>query len=151
MELLHHGFAFGGDALYGHRAHWRQWGDPAFETPDNHDERTFMQASFYAALAGKVPWVPTERHRLIVTMYGGIGKNLDRFSTFRLPGRPTGYEWEALSRPLIPGVPSMNCFRGNTRLQISPTGMRRCFFLSVYSRDLVRDGTSPFHRRWFYS
>lgn len=104
MELLHHGFAFGGDALYGHRAHWRQWGDPAFETPDNHDERTFMQASFYAALAGKVPWVPTERHRLIVTMYGGIGKNLDRFSTFRLPGRPTGYEWEALSRPLIPGV-----------------------------------------------
>ena len=34
----------------------------------------------------------------------GSGKNLDRFSAFRLPGRPTGYEWEALALPMLPSV-----------------------------------------------
>ena len=134
MELLHHGFAFGGDALYGHRAHWRQWGDPAFETPDNHDDHTFMLASFYAALAGKIPLVPTERHRLIVTMYGGIGKNLDRFSTFRLPGRPTGYEWEALSRPLIPGVAFNELFPRKYAITNFTYRYEALFFLYPYIR-----------------
>ena len=34
----------------------------------------------------------------------GSAKHLDRFSAFRLPGRPTGYEWEAVSLPMIHGV-----------------------------------------------
>ncbi|MBA3967253.1 MAG: hypothetical protein H0X47_16065, partial [Nitrospirales bacterium] len=95
VELLHKGFAFGGDVLYGHRAHWQAWGGSEFNTPDSEKERTYMSASLYAAFAEKMPWA-NDQHRLIVTVYGGIGKDLDRFSTFRLPGRPTGYEWEAL-------------------------------------------------------
>lgn len=134
LELLHKGWALGGDALYGHRAHWRTWGDSAFETPDNHDERTYMLASLYAAMAGKVPWVATERHRLIATMYGGIGKDLDRFSTFRLPGRPTGYEWEALSRPLIPGVAFNELFPRKYAIANLTYRYEALFFLYPYIR-----------------
>lgn len=134
MELLHKGVALGGDALYGHRAQWRPWGDPAFETPDNHDERTFMVASIYAAIAGGVPWVPSERHRLIATIYGGVGKNLDRFSTFRLPGRPTGYEWEALSRPLIPGVAFNELFPRKYAIANLTYRYEALFFLYPYIR-----------------
>ena len=46
----------------------------------------------------------SDKHRLISSLHGGIGKDLDRFSAFRLPGRPTGYEWEAVSLPMIHGV-----------------------------------------------
>ena len=104
MELPHRGFAFGGDAVYGHRARWGPWGGVAFDTPNVQQERTFQAVSAFALAAGGVPFVHSERHRLIVSGYGGIGHNLDRFSTFRLPGRPTGYEWESLALPLLPGV-----------------------------------------------
>lgn len=135
LELLHKGWALGGDALYGHRTHWRQWGGPGFEALDlGNDEKTFMLASVYAALAGKVPFVPTERHRLIVTMYGGIGKDLDRFSTFRLPGRPTGNEWEAISRPLIPGLAFNELFPRKYGIANLTYRYEALFFLYPYIR-----------------
>jgi hypothetical protein len=93
-----------------------------------------MLASLYAAMAGKVPWVATERHRLIATMYGGIGKDLDRFSTFRLPGRPTGYEWEALSRPLIPGVAFNELFPRKYAIANLTYRYEALFFLYPYIR-----------------
>jgi hypothetical protein len=104
MELPHRGFAFGGDAVYGHRARWGPWGGVAFDTPNVEQERTFQSVSAFMLAAGGVPFVNSERHRLILSGYGGIGQDLDRFSTFRLPGRPTGYEWESLALPLSPGV-----------------------------------------------
>ncbi len=105
LELPHRGFSLGGDVIYGHRAHWEPWGGVVFlPPPDAATERDWLAASAYAVAAGPVPLVDSERHRLIAELYGGLGKNLDRFSAFRLPGRPTGYEWEALSRPILPGV-----------------------------------------------
>ena len=104
MELPHAGFSFGGDAMYGHRAHWSQWGGVAFPPPNAQQEKTYQLVSAYAVAAGGVPFVESERHRLVSSLYGGIGRHLDRFSAFRLPGRPTGYEWEALSLPVMPGV-----------------------------------------------
>ena len=104
MELPHQGFSFGGDAMYGHRANWSQWGGVAFPSPNAQQEKTYQLISAYAVAAGGVPFVESERHRLVSSIYGGIGKHLDRFSAFRLPGRPTGYEWEALSLPVMPGV-----------------------------------------------
>ncbi|MDR4493523.1 MAG: hypothetical protein AB7P17_00075 [Nitrospirales bacterium] len=135
QELLHKGWALGGDALYGHRTHWRRWGDPEFAALNLGDnEKTFMLASLYAAVAGKLPWIPTERHRLIATMYGGIGKNLDRFSTFRLPGRPTGYEWESLSRPLIPGPAFNELFPRKYAIANLTYQYEALFFLYPYIR-----------------
>jgi hypothetical protein len=104
MELPHQGFAFGGDVMYGHRAHWQQWGGVAFDAPDARRERTYLAASAYALAAGGVPFINSERHRLIATVYGGIGQDLDRFSAYRLPRRPTGFEWEALALPVMPSV-----------------------------------------------
>lgn len=63
-----------------------------------------MQGSAYALMATGLPFIESDKHRLLTSLHGGIGKDLDRFSAFRLPGRPTGYEWEAISLPMIHGV-----------------------------------------------
>ncbi len=104
MELPHNGFTLGGDILYGHRVKWGAWGGPPFETPDFKQERTYLAFSGYILTASGLPFVNSEKHRLIASFHAGIGQDLDRFSTFRLPGRPTGYEWEAVSLPMIHGV-----------------------------------------------
>lgn len=104
MELPHQGLTMGGDLMHGHRAKWDQWGGPPFDTPDFRKEQTYVAASAYALVAGGIPFVDSEKHRLITSLHAGIGKDLDRFSTFRLPGRPTGYEWDAVSLPMIHGV-----------------------------------------------
>jgi len=101
MELPHRGFAFGGDFIYGHRAKWSAWGGPPLGLSDEHE---YLMGSVFAVGAAGVPFVNSERHRLVASVYAGIGQHLDRFSTFRLPGRPTGYEWEALALPMMPSV-----------------------------------------------
>lgn len=104
MELPHRGVSLGGDGLYGHRAHWQPWGGVIFDQPNVQREKDYLVVSVYVVAAAGVPFVNSERHRLVWSAYGGLGKDLDRFSAFRLPGRPIGYEWEALSRPMLPGV-----------------------------------------------
>ncbi|HEY3198759.1 MAG TPA: hypothetical protein VGJ57_12185 [Nitrospirales bacterium] len=104
MELAHKGVSFGGDFVSGHRAHWQPWGGVVFDTPNVSKERDYLAGSVYAVAAGGLPFVESDRHRLIASAYGGIGEHLDRFSAFRLPGRPKGYEWDAISRPMLPGV-----------------------------------------------
>lgn len=134
LELLHRGAAFGGDVVYGHRAQWDRWGGPVFGPPDHEEERTYILASIYGAIAGRVPWLQNERHRLVGTMYGGIGKDLDRFSAFRLPGRPTGYEWEALSSPLIPGIAFNELFPRKYAIANLTYRYEALFFMYPYIR-----------------
>ena len=45
-----------------------------------------------------------ERHRLIGSLHGGWGGDLDRFSRPRLGGGPGGEEYLSLARPRIPGA-----------------------------------------------
>ncbi|WHZ13685.1 MAG: hypothetical protein OJF52_000519 [Nitrospira sp.] len=104
MELPHEGFTLGGDFIHGHRARWDQWGGAPFDKPDFKKEQTYLQATAYVLFATGLPFIESEKHRLITSLHGGIGKDQDRFSAFRLPGRPTGYEWEAVSLPMIHGV-----------------------------------------------
>lgn len=134
MELPHRGYAFGGDFFYGHRATWRQWGGVAFDAPDANRERRYLMGSLYAVTASGLPFLNSERHRIITSWYGGIGRNLDRFSTFRLPGRPTGYEWEALALPIMPSVAFNELFP--TRYAIAHLVYRyqAMFFLYPYVR-----------------
>ena len=89
MELPHEGFTMGGDLIHGHRAKWDRWGGAPFDTPDFTKEQTYLQASAYALVATGLPFIESEKHRLVTSVHGGIGKDLDRFSAFRLPGRPT--------------------------------------------------------------
>jgi hypothetical protein len=104
LELSHRGFSAGSDLVYGHRTNWRDWGGSVFGVEDADEGRDYFAASFYAAAAGAVPFVDSERHRLIASAYAGLGKDLDRFSAFRLAGRPDASEWEAISRPDLPGA-----------------------------------------------
>jgi hypothetical protein len=66
--------------------------------------------------------------------HGGIGKDLDRFSAFRLPGRPTGYEWEALSRPVLPGVAFNELFPRRYGIVNLTYRYEALFFLYPYVR-----------------
>jgi hypothetical protein len=154
MELPHKGFSGGADVMYGRRAHWHEWGQAGFPPPDVAREREYLAVSAYAVAADGVPFVKSEKHRMILELYGGIGKDLDRFSAFRLPGRPTGYEWEALSRPVLPAVAFFELFP--TRYGIADLIYRyeALFFVFPYVRatyGLVErprfqpDGSIKFH------
>src|SRR5438128_9136200 len=132
MELPHRGYSFGGDAVYGHRAHWQNWGGVVFDAPDFRSEKNYLAASAYAVVAGRAPLVESERHRLIWSAYGGIGKDLDRFSAFRLPGRPTGFEWEALSLPTMPGVQFNELFPRRYAIASVTYRYEALFFLYPY-------------------
>jgi hypothetical protein len=134
MELPHRGFAFGGDLLYGHRAHWQNWGGVAFDAPAVQQERNYLAGSVYAVAAGRVPFVASERHRLVATASGGIGKDLDRFSAVRLPGRPIGYEWGALSLPMMPGVAFTELFPRRYGIIDLTYRYEALFFLYPYIR-----------------
>lgn len=134
MELAHRGFSFGGDAVYGHRTHWQNWGGVVFDAPDFRSEKNYFAASAYAVVAGRAPFVESERHRLIWSAYGGIGKDLDRFSAFRLPGRPIGYEWEALSLPMMPGVAFTELFPRRYVMTDLTYRYEALFFLYPYIR-----------------
>ncbi|MGH8508051.1 MAG: hypothetical protein ACREVH_04960, partial [Gammaproteobacteria bacterium] len=104
MELAHRGYTAGADLLYGHRANWQDWGEAVFGIADAEAEQDYFVASLYAVVAGGVPLLDSERHRLTASLHAGIGKDLDRFSAFRLFSRPTAWEWEAVSRPDLPGA-----------------------------------------------
>lgn len=106
MELPHRGFAVGGDVIYGHRARWDAWGGAPFAMPDFKKERTYLSTTAYALIASGLPAIDSE-HRLITSLYGGIGARLDWFIAFRLPGRPTRFEREALSVPTLAEVRSV--------------------------------------------
>jgi hypothetical protein len=132
MELPHQGFSVGGDVIQGHRAHWGQWGGPPLNTPDVKKEQTYLLGSVYAVFASGVPYIESDKHRLVTSLYGGIGKDLDRFSTFRLPGRPTGYEWEAISLPIMPGVQFNELFPRHYAIASVTYRYEALFFLYPY-------------------
>ena len=132
MELPHQGFSVGGDVIQGHRAHWGAWGGPPLNTPDFKKEQTYLLGSVYAVFASGVPYIESDKHRLVTSLYGGIGKDLDRFSTFRLPGRPTGYEWEALSLPIMPGVQFNELFPRRYAIASVTYRYEALFFLYPY-------------------
>lgn len=132
MELPHAGVTIGGDVIYGHRAKWGTWGGPPFETPDVKNERTYLAVSGYLLTASGLPFLDSEKHRLVASIHGGIGKDLDRFTAFRLPGRPTGYEWDAVSLPMIHGVAFNELFPKHYAIANVQYRYEALFFLYPY-------------------
>jgi hypothetical protein len=101
LDLVHHGFAFGMDGTQGWRERWRDWGiDERESAGDGRLPRLFQG---YTVVAGGIPGV-SEKHRLIGSVHGGVGGNLDRFSAPSIGGGPSGDEFGAISRPLVPGA-----------------------------------------------
>ena len=104
LELPHEGFAAGLDGLHGHRSGWRDWGGRLSGNQSRRAGRNWHAWSAYAIAARAVPFVPDERHRLLLSLYGGTGSHLDRFSAFRLGGGSNGGDWEVLAHPVLPGA-----------------------------------------------
>lgn len=104
LELAHSGWGVGLDAIAAHRAGWRDWGGGKSGTESGADAAswTALRGVAYAALP--VPFVRSERHRLLVAAYGGTGSNLDRFSAFRLSGGSNAGDAETLARPVVPAA-----------------------------------------------
>ncbi len=105
LSLPHAGFALGADGVYGWRLNWEDWGTPQ-NTFRKHDGQHYLNFGAYAVVAGKVPFIPSDRHRLVSWMHAGIGHNLDRFSATRIGGGPNamGMEYSASAMPVLPGT-----------------------------------------------
>jgi len=104
IELPHEGFAAGLDAVHARRSEWDDWGGPVLGFQSGSEGQEWNTLTLYAAAALPVPFVRSERHRLVASVHGGMSRGVDRFSAFRLGGGPTISDWEALSRPVLPAA-----------------------------------------------
>lgn len=107
VERAHCGVAFGADLIWGSRTDASGWGDPAgsgfFAKRDVQDHVTLTG---YGVWATDVPFVDSERHRLVLTFHGGASDGTDRFSAPRVGGFPDtrGEESGTVARPVLPGA-----------------------------------------------
>ena len=101
MSLPHTGFAAGVDLINANRTNWKNWGLNGEET----DRNQYFSASGYLLGAGGIPGVDRDRHRLIGSIHGGIGDDLDRFTAPRIGGGvlTLGEEYGSTWRPVLPG------------------------------------------------
>lgn len=112
LNLPHRGFAAGCDLIYGVRPGWENWGLDGQNAAGEGRQYTFFSA--YLLAAGKVPFVDSDRQRLIGSLHGGIGRHLDRFSAPLIGGGadPMGEEYGSTWLPVLPGA-AIHEFRPN--------------------------------------
>lgn len=101
LSLPHKGFATGLDFINANRANWKNWGLNSSDTGG----REYCSVSGYLLGSGAVPGIDSDRHRLLGSLHGGIGNDLDRFSAPRIGGGiiTMGEEYGSTWRPVIPG------------------------------------------------
>lgn len=104
LTQAHKGFAAGADLIYGYRSNWKDWGTDGSQDADKGSD--YLLSTGYFLAAGGVPGIDSDRHRLVGAIYGGVGHNLDRFSSPRLGGgyRPMGEEYGSTWQPVLPGT-----------------------------------------------
>nr|BAL57244.1 hypothetical conserved protein [uncultured Gammaproteobacteria bacterium] len=117
ISLPQEGFALGGDAIYGHRFHWRDWGLPQDIGKQGHRRAEADYAWFSAYALGVAPlsWLDETRHHVLGAVHAGIGPNMDRFShtpTTRPMGgfNPLGQEYHSTRFPVLPGAALLEFF-----------------------------------------
>jgi hypothetical protein len=103
LSLPHQGFAAGADLIHGDRFDWKNWGVNGSQSADG--GRDYLSFAGYILAAGGVPGVDSDRHRLLGSLHGGVGYNLDRFSAPRVGGgvQTMGEEYGSTWRPILPG------------------------------------------------
>jgi hypothetical protein len=104
LELPHAGWAAGLDAIAARRGGWSDWGGGPTGPHAAAESDAWSSAAGYALAALPVPFLASERHRLIASVYAGTGSDLDRFSAFRLSGGSNAGDFESLSRPVLPAA-----------------------------------------------
>jgi len=107
LELPHTGFALGGDLIYGWRSSWKDWGMRGAKRYHRAAPgRNYLICTAYALAATGVPFLRSERHRLVGALHAGIGDGVDRWSAPRVGGGPDprGEEFGSTWRPVLPGA-----------------------------------------------
>ena len=120
--------------MAGRRANWNDWGFDVFGPQRGANTREWSLVSGYALAAGGVPFLPGERHRFVLSAYGGTGDDLDRFSAFRLGGLSNAGDWEMLSRPVLPGAAIDEFFTSRYALASVEYRYQAAFFLYLGAR-----------------
>lgn len=105
LWLAHQGFAAGANFVYGHRLNWRDWGLDGMQHKAG-SSRDHVRFDAYALAAGGVPFIDSDRHRLLGAVHVGTGNNLDRFSAQRIGGgvNPMGWDFSSTAIPVLPGA-----------------------------------------------
>ncbi|MDA8164252.1 MAG: hypothetical protein M0017_04375 [Desulfobacteraceae bacterium] len=137
LSLPHRGVALRADAVYGHRHDWGRWGlPPELEETGGRDYR---YVTGYLLGAGGVPFVKSERHRLLGAFYGGAGSNLDRFTAPRVGGgpEPLGEEFGSTAMPVLPGAAIHEFFPDHYAILIGEYRWEPIFFTYFHVRAAV--------------
>lgn len=134
IELPHCGFAVGADLVYGHRAPWDGWGRPGastYHTPGS--SRDYVGFTGYSLGVTGVPFVKSERHRLLAKVHGGVGEGVDRFSAVRVGGGPDprGEEYGSVWRPFLPGAAINEFFPEHYVVALAAYRFEPTFFSSI--------------------
>jgi hypothetical protein len=105
LSLPHEGFAIGSDFTYGYRANWADWGTPE-NTFRKNDGQHSISFNAYAVGATDVPFLNSDRHKIVSWLTAGVGHNLDRFCATRVGGGPNamGMEYGSSAMPILPGT-----------------------------------------------
>ncbi|MEJ2033244.1 MAG: hypothetical protein P8Y63_09440, partial [Deltaproteobacteria bacterium] len=137
LSRPHRGFALGADAVYGHRFQWESWGIDSEESAGA--GRNYQYVTGYLVAAGGVPFVASERHRLVGAFYGGIGHHLDRFNAPRVGGGPApmGEEYGSTYWPTLPGAAFWEFFPRNYAILLGEYRWEPLFFLYFHVRGSV--------------
>jgi len=135
LDLPHEGFVLGGDAYYGYRPNWEDWGRNGAN--DAGTTRDYTMVTAYTLGAGGVPFVESDRHRLIGSLYGGVGNDVDRFSAQRVGGGPTGEEYGSIWRPVLPGAAVQEFFPEHYALAVAEYRWELFFFSYLSARSSV--------------
>jgi hypothetical protein len=151
LDLTHRGIAIGVDATQGWRERWRDWGIDQRERAGDGRYPRLLQG--YGVVAGGIPGV-SEKHRLIGSVHAGVGGNLDRFSAPSMGGGPSGDEFLAISRPLVPGAGIGEFFPDHYAIGLFEYRYELFFFTYLSARGSVAwldrdrlDADNEIHRR----
>lgn len=135
FELAHTGFAFGADLVAGYRTDQEAWGRGA--AVPAREGRAFHYVTAYGFGAMGVPGIASERHRLLGQVWAGAGAGLDRFSAPRVGGGPTGDEYGALARPILPGAVVREFFPDHYVVALAEYRYELAFFTYLSARAAV--------------
>jgi hypothetical protein len=105
LSLPHEGFAIGSELTYGYRANWADWGTPE-NTLRKSDGQHYVSFNAYTVGATDIPFLKSDRHKIVSWLTAGVGHNLDRFSATRVGGGPNamGMEYGSSAMPILPGT-----------------------------------------------
>ena len=157
LSLIHSGFGFGAEALYGHRGKVASWGIDGLQ--DGREGADFGLVRGYLQGARAVPFVESERQRIAGAVHFGAGIDLDRFSAPRLGGGPDADQFRAIRRPVIPGAALGEFYPDNYVILQGEYRYELAFFsylgvrgsVSNISANAESTPTQPEGRRWLSS